>query len=400
MNGLRLNRNLIQSFAIVALLISVTVALPLTTIEVRALSVQTRGLTLALTALCVALLAASVRGNRVMLFSMCAFALLYLYGLVLATIMGDPSNAMSALPTTILVTSLGLFILSQSAQGVTRSNASILILYIIIFMLMTVVFGGLVLSMPPHFVFEVQTESYGSAVSYSQGVSRFFGLGLVLCGFLLQSERSAKLKALFLFLSALFLLLAFLGGGRGDALAALIVFLFIVMIRMPLKAKISTIVVMGLLIGLFIANVNLEDLVIFRRLRIIMQGSMGSRDKIYADAVALLADRFQCLAIGCGFDYYQYALQLTAGRYPHNQLLEAIIVWGIPLTGMVMVFSAIGLYKSLSEKVEEDALPYIALFHIIVAMKSGSVIWSWVFTISVFYYFGVGLDRALFPRRQ
>lgn len=397
---MRLDRSFVQSFAIVSLLISITVALPLTTAEVRTLSVQTRGLTLALTALCVALQAVSVRGNRVMLLSMCAFTLFYLYGMLLAAIMGGLSTAMSDLPTTILLTSLGLFVLSQSAQGVTRSSARILVLYILAFMLMTVVFGGLVLSMPPHFVFEAQTDSHGSAVLYSQGVSKFFGLGLVLCGFLLQSERSAKLKALFLLLSLFLLLLAFLGGGRGDALAALIVFLFIVMTRMPLKAKILTIITMGLPTALFIVNVNLDDLVIFRRLSIILEGSVGVRDEIYADGIALLVDRFQCVTIGCGFDYYQYALQLDAGRYPHNQLLEAVIVWGIPLTSMLMVFTAIGLYKSFREKGEEDAFPYIALLFIIVAMKSGSVISSWILVISVFHYFGVGLDRVLYPRRQ
>lgn len=397
---MRLSRSFIQSFAIVSLLISVTVALPLTTTAVRAVSVQTRGLTLALTALCCVVLALSVRSNRVMLYSIFAFALYYVYGMFLAAIMGGISTAITALPTTILLTSLGLFVLSQSEQGITRNGARILILYVVCFMLITVVYGGLVLGMPPYFVFEFQTESHGSTVSYSQGVTKFFGLGLVLCGFLLQSGRSVKLKAMLMVLSLFFLVLAFLGGARGDALAALIVFLFIVMTRMPLKTKIPTVVVMGLAIGMFIANVNLDEMVIFRRLSIILEGSAGARDKIYADAIDLLAGQFQCAAIGCGFDYYQYALQLSAGRYPHNQILEAMIVWGVPLTGMLIIFVAIGLYKALRENSEEDAFPYIALFFIIVAMKSGSLVSSWIVIISVFYYFGVGLDRVLVPRKQ
>ncbi|MCW8843306.1 MAG: hypothetical protein OQK00_07825, partial [Rhodobacteraceae bacterium] len=91
MTRLHLNRGQIQSLAIISLLISVTVALPLTTAPVRALSVQTRGLTLMLTAISVAFLIFSARGNRIALFSTITFALFYLYGKLMAAIMGGIS---------------------------------------------------------------------------------------------------------------------------------------------------------------------------------------------------------------------------------------------------------------------------------------------------------------------
>ncbi len=335
-----------------------------------------------------------------MLFSMGAFVVLFVYGMVMATVMGGLTTAMSDLPTTILIALLGLFIASQRTPVVTRSDAQILVLYIATFLLATLALGGLILSLPPYFVFQAQSDWHGSSVSYSQGVSKFFGFGLVLCGFLLQAERSVKLQILLLFPSLTFLLLAFVGGGRGDALTALIIFLFVVMIRLPLKAKIPAIIIIVMLTGLFVRNINLDDLVIFRRLSIILEGSAGARDEIYAEAIGMLADKVQCAVIGCGFDYFQFALQQDVGRYPHNQLIESMIVWGIPLTLVTMSYTVIGLYKSFREDGRNDAFPFIALFFFFIAMKSGSVVSSWLFVISVFHYFGVGLDRALFPRQN
>ncbi len=78
---------------------------------------------------------------------------------------------------------------------------------------------------------------------------------------------------------------------------------------------------------------------------------------------------------------------------------RAIIVWGAPLTLGLIAFCSFGLYISLREKGKYDAFPFITLYFIILAMKSGSLVSSWLFVIGVFHYFGVGLDRALFPRK-
>jgi hypothetical protein len=397
---MRLNRSIVQSFAIVSLLISITVAFPLTTDMVRSFSIQTRYASLAMTALTVILLVLSIKGNRVLLISVFSFLLLYLYGMLLAAFMGGIGTAMDSLPMTIFLCLLGLFIVSQRSIVITQSEARILVFYIFVFMLVTIVYGGLVMSMPPHYVFQIQTESHGSIVRYGQGVTKFFGFGVVLCGFLLQSESSVKIRALFLTIALAFLILTFMGGARGDALAALLVFLFIVATRMPLRTKVLTIIVMALFVLLILTYVGLDSFLILGRLAVILEGSAGARDEIYANALQLMGEDIQCTLIGCGFNYFQHSLQLNAGRYPHNQLLEGIIVWGFPLTVGVMMFTLYGLFRALREKGNNDAFPYITIFFLLVGMKSGSIVSSWLFIISVFYYFSFGLDCVLSKRRR
>lgn len=395
MGLLRINKKFVQSLAIISLIISLTVALPLTTESVRSLSVQTRSVTLMVVAVASALLLVTLKGSRVMLFSMFGFVFFFSYGILQSSITGAVTSAMSSLAVTMIVVLCGLFVASQKRPVLSPREVLWLLFYVLVFFILTAALGGLILEVPPRFVFQVQTDRHGSAVLYSQGITRFAAIGALFSAFLFQATSRKYLKVGLFVLGLGFLGLSFIGGARGDAIAGLLAFVLILSINTSWTYAVLRISLTGLIAILLINMADLDEFVFIRRMEIVFEGSLGARDELFANSIELISSDARCFFFGCGFDYFQFYFGYGSGLYPHNSVLEAVIVWGAPISAVLFLVYSFGLFVTFRSLRRVDFFPYLAVFFLFFSLKSGSWVSHWIFLVTFFHYFGVGADSLI-----
>jgi len=295
----------------------------------------------------------------------------------------------------LVVVSSGLFIISYiRGEELDYKMARGVLSYAVVAMILLVSLGGLSLEFPPRFIFDYMS----SGVAYSQGVSRFFGYGAIAAAVLMTSgEIAARWKIMLGMLVAVFLSLSLLGGARGDSIFALVV----VFIYLCIVFKLRFLLFAGAAAAM--ASVMtldfVQELVIFQRISSLNQ-SFGHRDVLLIDAWELLSQETVCMVIGCGFNYFQYFYGYPDGMYPHNVIVEMVIVFGIPVCILFILLAVRGGGVFLRERSRSPFLMLIFIYSLFVALKSGSVINSWVFMVFLMYFMSLGLSSFISRKVQ
>jgi hypothetical protein len=322
------------------------------------------------------------------LISSALYLLLILYGTSMSIWSGAFEMGQQNLLMNFAVTAVGLVLISMPKGEIFPDTITKkYVWYVLLGLMLTVYIGGLKLDMPPHFVYDYQTSLNGINIEYSQEMSKFFGLGAIAAAFLI-SKSTIKYKRIFLACIVLMLLtLSFLGGARGESVAAaLIVFTFLAN-KFPFKFFVFFIAGMVVIYTLFNdIESYLSSFVVFKRLLpIFTEGNLGHRDFLLNQVVTLLSREPKCLVIGCGFGYFQSYYGYDFGMYPHNFIAESIIVFGLPIT-MIFLFSVIGGVKTYSRRVGYmDLFVLIFLYSTIINLKSGYLFGDWLFTSALMH---------------
>ena len=323
------------------------------------------------------------------LFSLALIVFLFAYGLIVTALQGSSSHSIPYFFQSFLIIFFGTFFYSVSAEEENRSKVAINQIWfsalIIAFLAIT---GAIVFDFPPYFVYDIYIE--GGQVTYNQGTSFFFGIAALSSLFLLQASAGRARQTVVLLLFFVFVLIAILGAGRGEVLFLLVASVLITFHSGLRGIALGSSVIFLIAAFLTIADLNfLNDLEIYKRFLVVFLNSdYGLRDVLFSQAVDLLLDDNRCLFFGCGFgafqSHYQYPLEL----YPHNILLEALLTWGVPITALVIILFFIGLVRGRSA----GAFSYFGFFSVLVGMKSGDILGSWLAFSFIFFYASTGLS--------
>lgn len=314
--------------------------------------------------------------------------LTYSYGLMRSA----DQSVFSLTPVLVsfLMVSAGQFAFQISQEA--RLDKSLAYLYIC-FSLAVLIFlaftGAITMAPYPAFRYELFAES-GSRVSYSQGMSQFFGIAAIASFWLLRYDHSATARAALYTLVAAFILLSILGGARGETF-----FLMLILLALGYK-NIKVILGFVVLFSVWFFS-NLGQLDFFQSLELLSRfqevtfdGYFGMRDILFSQAIDILVDDTKCLILGCGYFHFQSYYNYRIGLYPHNILLESFIVFGIFLTSMIVALAVIGFIKSRPL----GFLGAVSLYAIIISMKSGDIVNSWIALTFIFFLAGKPLASA------
>lgn len=270
--------------------------------------------------------------------------------------------------------------------------AAYYVLYTFIGLLVTLWVGGFELSFPPSFVFDYLSDRENAEILYSQGASKYFGVGAIAAIFIaLDSKSKIKGYGAFVF-AAIFISLSILGGARGDSVLAVLVIIFYLLIRKPFHAFCW---LLALALVLYLSTNDwawLDGVLTFQRLSFARDGDFGQRDVLLTQVVELLTSQSRCLFIGCGFGYFQNFYGYDYGLYPHNILAEMLVIFGLPLTG-VLTFSIGAGMKIYLQETGLDLFILLFLYNFLLSLKSGSFFGGWFLTASCIYFLSIYLQR-------
>lgn len=322
------------------------------------------------------------------------------YGSVLAAALGNGTEASTSLSISVAIVATGIAILSESKGGIfTGRLLGGFLLYTAAILLMTIAIGGIRPEFPQPFQLGSLSVDDGMTRYYSQGLSQFYGLAAIICaGLATRLKRPHHSFALAIVCLGM-LALSFVGGARGESLAALLV-VSALLISGGRRGLIMLMFAIGAATTILLAVVDLENFIIFRRLAALSE-NLGGRDALTADALALLGDNPVCLWIGCGFNYFQAYYEYRLGLYPHNLVLELIIVIGLPFTLLLFLSSGFGLASFIKSKSDGRwAMLAILSYYTLLGLKSGTLMQSWFFMAALFYFAGEGVASVKSSSRR
>lgn len=240
----------------------------------------------------------------------------------------------------------------------------------------TVTQGGLLISGFPQFVFELET-SEGSSISYSQGISKFFGLAAVFSAALISNSVS-KLHLRYFCMGSLvvFLILSLIGGGRGDFVLALLTSI-VVLGKFYAAVFVSTLTLMGMVYASAIEELLSAYSILAERF-FALSYSLGMRDTLIADSLNLLLDNPVCMAFGCGIGFFQSYYDYPASLYPHNVLLETLISFGLIPTFALAFIALSGRSRMREFHGKSPNFVAMIVFFLLISFKSGSLLTSFL----------------------
>ncbi len=312
------------------------------------------------------------------LFAFLIYIWFLLYGGSLAVIKGGMPHVLDNFLRDTLITIVGIFIFSTGENEIINTKvAEKFLIYILISLIYTVYIGGFIADYPYRFIFEFTTDLSGNKVSYSQGISKLYGLGAIAAIFLAFNINNTISKFIYFSIGLFLIVISLFGGGRGDILATLIVCFVYFAFKIPKKLFFMIFILAFLLYNISFWIVP-SDFAVFDRFISLRDGDFGKRDALFLDAFWLFFSDPQCFFVGCGFGYFQTYYQLPTGLYPHNIFIEAIIVWGAPLTFGLGVLTVLGLKKFIGQSVSTDAFLIFVLFFLLIDSKSGTIMGAWV----------------------
>ncbi len=330
--------------------------------------------------------------NRVTAIGVAFFGGYIIYGLTISMINNSFRIISETIILDVVVISIGILIFSTKSRFLfSVAVIKYFLIYIVCGLIITIISNGIDLSFPPHFIFSYSDRSY------SQGASKFFGLGAIAAAYLISIYKSKKAIASLFFLATIFLFLSFLGGARGDSVLAFIVVLGFWLVKKPMQFIIA---VMGIIV-IALISINdwsfLESFKIFQRL--VNTGDYGERDLLITQSVSLLIQNPSCLILGCGFGYFQYFNGFEPGLYPHNAIMESIITFGIPLTVFFSITVAIGIKKYLSNPRLPKAFLLFYAYIFLVGLKSGSITSSWMLISATIFFASLSFNFLLINKK-
>lgn len=279
----------------------------------------------------------------------------------------------------VFVIAAGLLIFSRASGKVLPDGFSrFFAVYVALAFSVTLATGGLILDFPPRFSLEYAEGLYAGQLEYVHGASNFYGLGSIAATFWLVRAKGAPEQLLSASMVALFLVLSVIGGARGDTVIAFLIIIVYVVVRAPGK---SALWIAALVLASFMLVTDwmwVEDILFVQRLLSIGEGDFGYRDQLHAQVMVLLSREPGCLLAGCGVGYFQHYYGYDQSMYPHNVILESLVIFGLPLTAMFVLLTVYGGVRYYRRVGECDMFLLFVLFALGVSMKSGSLFGSWL----------------------
>ena len=321
------------------------------------------------------------------------YLLLVAWGVALALANGVTEIGWNELFLSSLVVIFGAMLFVKKGKTIIPPKmAEYYVLYTFIGLFVTLWVDGFELSFPPRFVFDYLSDRENADILYSQGASKYFGVGAIAAIFItLNSKTKIKGYGAFVF-AAIFISLSILGGARGDSVLAALVIIFFLLIR---KAFHIFFWLLALSLVLYL-SVNdwawMDGILTFQRLSFARDGDFGQRDVLLTQVVELLANQSRCLFFGCGFGYFQNVYGYDYGLYPHNILAEMLIIFGLPLTGFLIFTIGAGL-RAYWQKTGLDLFILLFFYNFLISLKSGSFFGGWFLTASCIYFLSIYLQR-------
>jgi hypothetical protein len=376
-------------------IVATTISFSSTTVASRAYIEPIRVLSLAavLAIVCVVLLR-SRRVSKVAILALGAYGAMVAYAVVLSVLYQGFRHIEHQFLFDVALGSIGIYLVSSLGIRILPREALIVFLAVVAGAFgATMAVGGFVVAYPPQFLFEYSGAEAGVQVYYSQGISKFFGLGAIAAIFLAFESKGRLTSAALCAASLLLLALSLLGGARGDSLvAALVVFVYSLM-----RSRSSWVWwgLVGMTTLLIIPRTYVfDDFLIFNRF-LNLQADAGIREMLLRQAADLLADSPACLVHGCGFGFFQHYYDYDSGLYPHNIALEAVIVLGLPLVAVALSFGLLGFFRYAREAGQRgDAFVLFYVYFVFLFMKSGTLLSAWLVLAGTFYFIARGLESV------
>lgn len=305
------------------------------------------------------------------------FLILYLvliaYGIAMSSLWGgsiffseEPENAIF-LGLSVIYGVAIFGVLSALTRDPTRwaSGMPTLSLFMVLPTLLVLFWGGLSLS-PPGLNFQTIE---GADLAYGQGFTKICVIAAVYFMVIATNER----RAITLYgLSGFFMVLALLGGSRGELMAGLFALMFF-LLRRPNAINMTLISAGALFLLVFVIQSGIwSEFAVFNRFASFAEGDFSMRDLLFVQALDLIGTG-PCSLFGCGFNFFQIWHNYEFGLYPHNVFLEVIITFGLVIGGVataLSIFGAVNLYI----RIGRNPLFYIFLVEFFSLQKSSSLI--------------------------
>lgn len=395
-----LNGAALQQVGIFAAFILTTIGLATTTNSSRALVEVIRlGSTVLLVGVSFILVLQEKAVSRFVSRAMLAGGLLLSYGVFLAVLKGGVSIIQENLIRDLVLMTAFIYLVAKGCNVVlSEMVAHLCVWYGLIVVALTILSGGLVLDYPPQFILEYAATSLDRTSGYSQGISRFYGFSAIPAAFIAVTATGLKSRIFFGISAFVFLALSALGGARGDSVAALFVVALCVVFYGSGRGRLLVALMVFCFTVILFSFIDYTDFALFNRF-MALDGGIGSREMLYRDALRLIGERPDCAYFGCGFGFFQKYYGYAAGNYPHNFILESVIVFGIPLTLTLAVLLFVGLFNELKSEISSNGLFVLVLiFALFVQLKSGTILTAWLLMGGVIYYVARGFSFLLMSR--
>ena len=242
---------------------------------------------------------------------------------------------------------------------------------------------ALIIKPIPKIVYDLNTTSL-----YSQNTTRLFVISGIIFVFLTLSVRNFSAQLTFMATAIAMLVIAALGGARGDFLIGVIIIFGMLLRKLSFKLCLLLIINFFFLLfffQLYIGEIFNEFLIVKRLVAILEGVSFGGRDILLKQSFNLLQDRWECLLIGCGFNYFQIYYGYEFGTYPHNIFSEILITYGIFFGGILIFLAVLGVIYGFFRYYHSTFLYWVILYFFGLLFKSGSLIG--IFSISALIFF-------------
>lgn len=361
----------------------------LTTTELsRNFIVPARYVLVALVAICAitSIVISMIRRGQIFVISI--YLLLVFYGVLLSVLNNAFEIGGENLFLNVIVTLIGVLFFTMSSNSVIPNKVgNWYISYIFVGLIFTWFVGGLLFSYPPGFIFDSEIMSdQGVQILYSQGISRYFGVGLIWAAYYIINIHGIK-KIFYIGLLMIFSGLSLLGGGRGDSLAAIVIALLYVFLNSSKKILVLVIFAVSIFVvyGFGEKIASHYDVLFIQRFSVIGGGDYGMRDLLALDVWNLLLNEPRCLIYGCGFGYFQKYYEYPFGMYPHNIILEFIVIFGLPVFLSVFVGVFFGVMRYRKEN-STDLFLLLFFYCLLIGLKSGNVFGDWFFTAAMMMF--------------
>lgn len=375
---------------IFAFLVLATVSGAITTFSAQVVVVYVRVLAGAVLFSCVAIAFFKFGSRAAQIYAVYFYFLLLAYGALRSVMSGASAIGFTNFERDVLVGLFGVLIVAGYASGRCIENSLIraYLWYVLCVLCVTVVLGGVSFTFPPSFRFEYIASSLGSSegYAYSLGLSNFFGFAAVAAALWSRVAQGDLVRWLGIFLALICVFLSMLGGGRGESIAALVLVVFLVS-----RGAFSGAVLVVSILLVVIASLDLlvayeSDFLFIRRFLILAEGNLSARDILLKQGYQLLMENSECLLLGCGFGFFQGYFQYDFGRYPHNFLVEGVIIYGVPLMLFMSALTCLGAFLHYRSFGRIDLILAFFGYSFFVALKSGYFLGAWVL-LSISCYF-------------
>jgi hypothetical protein len=383
------------AYGIALFVVTATISNIVTTNESYAFVTHIRSWTYSLMLLVLALLLMTRRVAAGSAAIVMAFLTVAVYGALQSVIFATLELRLRGFLIDITIIIAGFLLLIIDSLGSWRIWLSkFYVLYAIAVFILTVLISGITFEPLPKFVFDYGSDLIGRQETYSLGISFFYGLGSIAAFNEYMNKRNLASRAFYLLSFFLFLFLCSMGGGRGEILAALLTLLAIAAFssRRMLFVLITTILSLTFLISLFSLGL-LREFVIFDRFVALLDGDMSYRDVLLGETVNLINDNPICLISGCGFLFFQSYLGYEEGMYPHNSLVEATIVFGLPFSLLVIFLIANGIRIYYARCIHFDFIMATWFFTGLVSLKSNYLLGNWILLSLSVYFMSIFINQ-------